>query len=179
ANGVESEFKKIEKISNEQPIDMSGPVFMVEMGPNGLLYRNTDLNQLIEERTFANRTFLIFDSLQSINWKITREKKEFLGFECYKATATLEDGTDILAWYAPKLNFKTGPDRFWGLPGLILEVETQLAVNEKEIQKAVYRAIKLDILKSNYTISKPTKGEVVTEEEYQNFVNDYYEKQNE
>src|SRR5690606_11017234 len=125
---------------------------------NGLLYRNTNLNQLIEERVFIDKHFLIIDSIKSINWKITKEKKEILGFQCYMATAILEDGTNVTAWYAPKLNFKTGPDKFWGLPGLILEVETELAHSEKEKEKAIYKATNVKVLKSNYTISKPTKG---------------------
>src|SRR5690606_1144131 len=102
-----------------------------------------------------------------------------LGFQCYMATAILEDGTNVTAWYAPKLNFKTGPDKFWGLPGLILEVETELAHSEKEKEKAIYKATNVKVLKSNYTISKPTKGKVVTELDYQNFEKEYFDKQNE
>ena len=74
---------------------------------------------------FENKTYLIKDSLKNLDWTITKEKRNIAGFDVLKATTTMDDKykTEVTAWYAPKLNFKNGPDEFWGLPGLILEIE--------------------------------------------------------
>ena len=66
--------------------------------------------------------------------------------------------TEVIAWYTPQIPINQGPDDFWGLPGLILEVSfdrttilcTKIVMNPKE--------------KDN--IKKPEKGEIVTQEEY-------------
>lgn len=176
----ESEFVKIDKINNNQNDDLSAPVLVfVEIGPNGKLYKNTLNNQIIEERIFVEKKFLIKDSLPEIGWKITKEKKEVLGFTCYKATATLKDKMKVTAWYSPKLNFKTGPDKFWGLPGLILEVETVMDYGNGEIETGKYIALKAESFKSNDKITYPSKGEEITEEAFQKYQKEFFDKQNE
>ncbi|MFD1063040.1 GLPGLI family protein [Winogradskyella litorisediminis] len=65
---------------------------------------------------------------------------------------------EVTAWYTPQIPINQGPDDYWGLPGLILEVNadrttilcTKIVMNPSE--------------KDN--IDKPSKGEVVTQEEY-------------
>ena len=65
---------------------------------------------------------------------------------------------EVVAWYTPQIPVNQGPDDYWGLPGLILEVSadrttmlcTKIVLNPKE--------------KDN--IKKPEKGEVVTQAEY-------------
>ncbi|RNC84212.1 MAG: GLPGLI family protein [Winogradskyella sp.] len=65
---------------------------------------------------------------------------------------------EVVAWYTPQIPINQGPDEYWGLPGLILEVNadrttilcTKIVMNPKE--------------KDN--IKKPVKGEVVTQQEY-------------
>ncbi|TCK67473.1 GLPGLI family protein [Winogradskyella wandonensis] len=65
---------------------------------------------------------------------------------------------EVVAWYTPQIPINQGPDDYWGLPGLILEVNadrttilcTKIVMNPKE--------------KDN--IKKPEKGEVVTQQEY-------------
>lgn len=66
------------------------------------------------------------------DWKLTTEEKIIEGFLCYKATMSeivinpinLKSSTYIItAWYAPKIPFSVGPLNYFGLPGLILQVE--------------------------------------------------------
>lgn len=65
---------------------------------------------------------------------------------------------EIVAWYTPQIPVNQGPDEYWGLPGLILEINadrttilcTKVVMNPKERDN----------------IKKPEKGEVVTQEEY-------------
>lgn len=64
----------------------------------------------------------------------------------------------VTAWYTPEVPVNQGPDNYWGLPGLILEINdgktvilcSKIVLNPKE--KAVIKA--------------STKGKVVTQAEY-------------
>ena len=65
---------------------------------------------------------------------------------------------EVTAWYTPQIPINQGPDDYWGLPGLILEINadrttilcTKIVMNPEE--------------KEN--IDKPKKGDVVTQAEY-------------
>lgn len=68
----------------------------------------------------------------------------------------------ITAWYTPQIPVSTGPKDYYGLPGLILEVNvgrttmlcTEIIINPKD----------------EVEIKKPTKGKKVTREEYNTIV---------
>jgi GLPGLI family protein len=65
---------------------------------------------------------------------------------------------EVVAWYTPQIPINQGPDDFWGLPGLILEVNadtttilcTKIVMNPEEKED----------------LNKPEKGDEVTQEEY-------------
>lgn len=59
--------------------------------------------------------------LQKLPWKLTKEKKEILGYAVQKAT-TSYGGREWTAWFANSVPLPFGPYIFGGLPGLILEV---------------------------------------------------------
>jgi GLPGLI family protein len=64
----------------------------------------------------------------------------------------------VTAWYSPEIPINQGPENYWGLPGLILEVNdgkttilcSKIVLNTKE--KAVIKA--------------PTSGKVISQKEY-------------
>jgi len=64
----------------------------------------------------------------------------------------------IIAWYTPQIPIKTGPEDYWGLPGLILELNTgkttmlcsKIILNPKE----------------EVVIEEPKKGKEISQEEY-------------
>jgi GLPGLI family protein len=105
------------------------------------------------------------------NFRMKRDKKED---EAKKETPKAEDGKEkktnffdevdmpkeitITAWYAPEIPINQGPEGYWGLPGLILEVNdgkttilcSKIVLNAKE---------KADI-------KAPNNGKEVTQAEY-------------
>lgn len=70
----------------------------------------------------------------NLKWKILKDKKTILGYECVKATC-FAYGAEFTAWFAPKLKYATGPVNFNGLPGLILEITSETSsYNATEIK---------------------------------------------
>mgnify|MGYP003607600291 FL=1 len=64
------------------------------------------------------------DSLQNWNWKITDETKLIDGFKCKKAISNWHN-FESTAWFTEDISVSIGPDKYDGLPGLILYVSTQ------------------------------------------------------
>ena len=64
----------------------------------------------------------------------------------------------VTAWYTPQIPVNQGPGEFWGLPGLILEVNSG---------KTVILCTKIVINpQDKVEIKAPTKGKEVTKKEY-------------
>ena len=69
----------------------------------------------------------VVDKAPSLNWEIGSESKEIGGYTCIKAEASFR-GRDYIAWFAPSIGVPAGPWKFYGLPGLIMEVEDKEGV---------------------------------------------------
>lgn len=69
---------------------------------------------------------------------------------------------EVVAWYTPQVPINQGPDDYWGLPGLILEINadrttilcTKIVMNPEEKED----------------IEKPKKGDEVTKAEYNEII---------
>lgn len=68
----------------------------------------------------------------------------------------------ITAWYAPEIPVNQGPENYWGLPGLILEVSDGKTVIL--CSKVVMNA------KEKAEIKAPKAGKIVTQKEYDDIV---------
>ncbi len=174
----ESLYSIVPRINNTQ-VELSGGISATMSADANPVYKNTESKTYTEEAQFAEKIFLIKDDLPQIDWKITKETKEIAGFPVLKATAVLTDDnkTEIEAWYSPRLSNKTGPDKFWGLPGIILEVQTQINYDDGSKEGTKYLATKAEILNSNKEIKAPTKGKEITQKEFTKLVNEHFEKQ--
>lgn len=64
----------------------------------------------------------------------------------------------ITAWYSPEIPINQGPENYWGLPGLILEVNDGKTIIL--CSKIVLNA------KEKAEIKEPTKGKVISQKEY-------------
>ena len=178
-NASESIYKEEEQL--QQP--GKGGMRMFGGFGSGKNYKNTKTKVYAKEQNLMGKQFLVKDSLKVLDWKFEDESKMIGKNLCFKATATKEikrnsfrfgrrnkkktedekpkdsiKTIEIVAWYTVDIPVNHGPDEYWGLPGLILEVNadktqivcTKIVINPKEKAE----------------IKEPTKGDVVDEKEY-------------
>ncbi|RFM26132.1 hypothetical protein [Deminuibacter soli] len=75
---------------------------------------------------------------------LTSETKTILGYECKKAVATLKSGTVLNIFYAPAIvpSIAENDYQFKGIPGFVLEYETQ---GDKDKQKIRFVAVSMNL----------------------------------
>ena len=66
--------------------------------------------------------YLYEEPLDLMDWKVSFETKEILGYQCFKAECDFR-GRHWTAWCTMQIPVQDGPWKFCGLPGLILETE--------------------------------------------------------
>lgn len=176
-NKRESLFTEIDKLSTP---DGKKGIEVIGIGSNavGGLYKNIAENRIIESKDGFGKLFLIDDELKQYNWVLEDETRQVGEYLCNKASILIEkkvltDGinekgeiiqkeqiitTSIVAWYTRQLPISHGPSEYWGLPGLIIELNTgmltyictSIEINNNGLQK----------------IKKPKKGKKITRKEF-------------
>ncbi len=81
---------------------------------------------------------------RKINWVISNEKENILGYTAQKAT-TFFAGRQWTAWFTTSIPISDGPYKFYGLPGLILKIYDKTNTHSFEI-------ISVQKQKSNYLV---------------------------
>ena len=117
---------------------------------SGNKYLNVKESQSIVEDNIFGKEFLIVEPLVKPDWKLIDETKKIGDYNCFKAEMVIpvsdkqkmayeeflkkeekkpalfkmEQPQDkvVTVWYSPEIPVSFGPDNYWGLPGLILEV---------------------------------------------------------
>jgi GLPGLI family protein len=103
------------------------------------IYRNIEENTTYDLIREVNKLFVIEDEIQNQNWKILNDIKDIAGHICMDAL--YKDpikGNSIIAWFALDMPVSFGPDRFGGLPGMILEVDINqgaMTISAKKIEE--------------------------------------------
>lgn len=89
--------------------------------------------------------------------KATTEKKEEKKTNFF-AEIDMPKEVTVTAWYCPEIPVNQGPDEYWGLPGLIMEVNDG---------KTIIMCSKLVLnVKEKIEIKAPTGGDKVSQKEY-------------
>ena len=189
-NKSESNWKEQEQL--DKPSNSAGGIQIqivgVGGGVDGLLYKNTKDRKRLESTDAFGKLFLVSGDLEPYEWEMTSDTKLIGKYTCYKAIAKREvierhisevNGEQeekeekkiqtTTAWYTPEIPVNHGPENYWGLPGLILEVNsgnrimicTQVILNPKE---------------DKVTIEIPSKGKKVTDVEYEAIMQEHTEK---
>ena len=66
--------------------------------------------------------FLYDEPLDLMDWQMSFETKEILGYQCFKAECDFR-GRHWTAWFTMQIPVQDGPWKFGSLPGLILQME--------------------------------------------------------
>ncbi|MCC4211934.1 GLPGLI family protein [Leeuwenhoekiella parthenopeia] len=179
----ESIYEEEEKL--EAPGAGGGMRFMGGGFSQGGIYKNIAEDIYARQNELMGKTFLVKDTLAKLDWKLEKESKMIGQYAAFKATAVKKaeqnpwdamrrsrnaDTTAaeapkemvITAWYTPQIPVSQGPDEYWGLPGLILEVSagpTVILCNKIVINP-----------KEGLDIEMPKKGDEISRAEYEKVV---------
>lgn len=172
-NKTESLYTENEKL--QTPSAEGGGVRVEISSGSNDLFKNTAEGTYARQIEMMGKLFLIKDKLEAPEWKLEKETKKIGKYTCFKATRTKEITQREFAsnedevketkkeivttvWYTPEIPVQHGPAEYWGLPGLILEVQedkfsilcSEIVLNPKDTME----------------IEEPTKGKEVNQEEY-------------
>ena len=169
----QSHYKKNEKL--EAPAPSSGGIQITVSDGSDIIYRNIQENRYTNKTEIYGKQFLITDSLTKRDWELTNETKNIGEYTCYKAvfkdvytTQTFADDSqsletitkerNITAWYTPQIPVAHGPAEYYGLPGLILEI------NDGELTLICNKIVLNPDQEIN--IIEPKKGKEVTQKKF-------------
>ncbi len=120
------------------------------------IYKDLANKVFLKSSNLAGKGFLVKDKLVDYNWKLSEETKTIGNYVCKKAS-TIHNGKEITAWYAPSIPINDGPDEYYGLPGLIIELsDGNITYNALSVQKT-----------PDISIIKPSKGKEISKAKYQ------------
>lgn len=95
-----------------------------------VLYRNFEKDRKTEVEEMLGKNYIVEDSLHTPVWKIGNQIKDVAGYICMRAeTEDPIKKQKITAWFAQDIPVPAGPERYSGLPGLILE----LSLNDGDV----------------------------------------------
>jgi GLPGLI family protein len=145
--------------------------------PETATYTDIPNQMQYESRSLFEKEFLIVDSLKPNNWKLSEETKTIAKFVCKKATTMIvpqqmnmrfgggrnrnnQDTAapvkpkeiELVVWYTESIPVSVGPDAYAGLPGAILEVDSDNGGN-------VITATEYTAKYAAKELKQPTKGD--------------------
>jgi len=171
STSIYKEEEKLNKPSGDGTVMVS-----VSFNGGGTLFKNLKDQTSLTETEIFGKEFLVTNKLDKLEWKMTGDTKKIGNYTCFKAIAVVKakqnDEGDkamtltsappkdmtITAWYTPDIPISNGPGDYWGLPGLILEVndgQTTLLCSKITLNP-----------KEKFEIKAPKKGSKVTRAEF-------------
>ncbi len=103
-NKEESIYKEQEKL-DAAPINPGFKMMMSSYTP-GTQYKNLKTGQIVEENEFFGKQFLVTDSIQTLDWQITKESKTIGQYIAFKATAIKKVDPNDYSMARPKRDRK-------------------------------------------------------------------------
>jgi len=177
-NQMESTWKKEESLGGgPATASAGGAVFMVaSSGEGSTLYKNVSGNYL-QEQEMMGKEYLIKDKAEPFEWVLSEETKKVGNYTAQKASFTkivdskrfstgmtemenVKDTLQVTVWFTPEIPVSHGPEYYYGLPGLILEVQNQG-------RTLICEKIELNPSADPVVIERPSKGKQMTQAEFQ------------
>jgi GLPGLI family protein len=131
------------------------------------IYCDFNENQKTEIREFMTREFRVESEIELSGWKMTGDYKSILGYTCMGAQLTDGD-EEIIAYFTPQIPIQGGPDKYHGLPGLILAIEKN--------GYTTYLASKIEAIPVDEFLKSPDSGKKVTQEELDKIIDEKIEE---
>lgn len=91
-------------------------------GAENEVYTDFTSRQVFANKQIYEEKFLIQDSMQQLQWRITNEIRTIADFKCRKAVTKICDSVYVIAFYTDDIPVSGGPEQFGGLPGMILQL---------------------------------------------------------
>ncbi len=133
-------------------------------------YVDLEAGTMVEARRFLGRTFRVTRERPELEWQLTADQAEHLGYMVIKATAQQDSATTIEAWFTPQIPFSGGPASYGGLPGMILV----LSVNSGQVQYQATEVVLGEVEEG--LIGPPDEGDEVSSEEFERLVRERLEE---
>jgi GLPGLI family protein len=178
-NQTESTWKKEESLGGgPATASAGGAVFMVATsGEGSTLYKNIADQSFLEQQDMMGKAYLVKDMLEPVEWELSNETKKVGNYTVQKASYTrivdskrfstgmtemenVKDTLQVTVWFTPEIPVAHGPENFFGLPGLILEVQNQG-------RTLICEKIELNPSADPVVIERPSKGKEITQAEFQ------------
>lgn len=130
-----------------------------------IAHYNMNSNLFTEQRKIKNDKYYISEWKRDNKWEITNETKIINGYKVIKATTDSQEYIKdhmsyrgkAIAWFAPDIPISSGPARYAGLPGLILEISYEKASTKYELKSIDFSSdTKISEIKAGTKVSKET-----------------------
>ena len=173
----ESTWKKEESLGGgPATASAGGAVFMIaSSGEGSTLYKDAAGNYL-QEQEMMGKEYLIKDKSEPFEWVLSEETKKIGSYTAQKASFTkivdsrrfstgmtemenVKDTLQVTVWFTPEIPVSHGPEYYFGLPGLILEVQNQG-------RTLICEKIELNPSADPVVIERPSKGKEMTQAEF-------------
>ncbi len=131
----------------------------LELNDGSYIYLNlSDSLYLMHGSAITSWVFVKEQPVKMLEWTVHDETKPIAGKVCRRATAEEQGGATIEAWFCDEIPVPFGPNRFFGAPGLIMEVT---------VGAQYYRAMRVEYLPSdNFKIQLPEVKNTISRKEY-------------
>jgi len=132
------------------------------------VYRDFAAERALEIHEMLGRSYVLDDSLPQPKWKVLNQLKDIAGYVCMKAeTFDPVKNQKVVAWFAGDLANPAGPERSFGLPGLIMELD----INDGDVVITATGVVFKDVAKE---LAYPKlKGRKIKNADYDKLLSDH------
>ncbi|MET0635549.1 MAG: GLPGLI family protein [Chitinophagaceae bacterium] len=169
-------WKQVEEIEPEE--NRGGGLVLRIAGSDELNWFDMSTSRRLRQSELGGKNYLVSDSIQKGNWKLTDETKTILGHSCRKAISTVvsrrfttsmdngrlerkesPDTSQSVAWFTSDIPVSVGPEIQGQLPGLILELSSRSG-------KVLYTAVEISAKPDMQMLKEPTKGKKISSADF-------------
>lgn len=86
--------------------------------------KNYQSKEVFYKDILGDQISIEYQEKEKVVWKLSPAKDSISGYPCQEATANF-GGRLWHAWFTTKIPIQDGPYKFWGLPGLIVQIEDE------------------------------------------------------